>query len=127
MNIIGPDTMIFGVDDLDGSVQFLTDYGLRKAEGGSLGASFEALDGTTAVVRHSSDRGLARAVAAAPNLREVIYGVGDAGTLQKIGAELSRDRDVKQGNDGVVHSTDHDGYPIGYSAGYAYGLEVSGG
>jgi len=114
VNIIGPDSMIFGVDDLDGSMRFLADYGLHKTEAGSHGATFEALDGTSAVVRHSSDRGLAKAVAPSPNVREVIYGVGDTTSLQKIGAELTRDREVRQGSDGVIHSTDHDGYPIGF-------------
>lgn len=114
MNIIGPDTMIFGVDDLDGSIRYLSDYGLHKTEGGSHGATFEALDGTSVVVRHSSDRGLAKAVAPSPNVREVIHGVADAPSLQKIAAELTRDREVRQGSDGVLHSTDHDGYPIGF-------------
>jgi catechol 2,3-dioxygenase-like lactoylglutathione lyase family enzyme len=106
--------MIFGVDDLDGAMRFLSDYGLTRTEAGPHGATFEALDGTSAVVRHSSDRGLVRAVASSPNVREVVYGVGDPASLRKIGAELTRDREVRQGSDGVIHSTDHDGYPIGF-------------
>ncbi|HVN99007.1 MAG TPA: VOC family protein [Steroidobacteraceae bacterium] len=114
MKIIGPDTLIFGVDDIDGSCRFLTDYGLKRVEGGSKGATFEALDGTGVVVRTAGDAGLPAPVAGAPNIREQVYGVADAATLAAIGAELARDREVRQGADGVLHSVDDDGYPLGF-------------
>jgi catechol 2,3-dioxygenase-like lactoylglutathione lyase family enzyme len=114
VNIIGPDSLIFGVEDLDGAKQYLTDYGLQKVDASASGATFEALDGTSAVVRRSSDPGLAPAIAPSPNLREAVYGVADQWTLERIGAELGRDRNVRQAGDGVLHSTDEDGYPIGF-------------
>ncbi len=36
MNILGPDYLVFGVDDLAGCRQFLLDYGLREQENGFL-------------------------------------------------------------------------------------------
>ena len=114
MNIIGLDSLCFGVEDFDASLKYLEDYGLRRTESGRHGATFEALDGTSAVVRRASDAGLPKAVAAAPNLREKTYGVADEWTLRRIGAELSRDREVRQGSDGILHAHDDDGYPIAF-------------
>ena len=40
MRIIGPDELIFGVDDMEACRAFLSDYGLQEKPGGT----FEALD-----------------------------------------------------------------------------------
>jgi len=114
LKILGPEALVFGVDDLDACFKYLTDYGLKKVDSAPSGATFEALDGTCAVVRKSGDAGLPAAVAAAPNIRDQIYGVADQATLEAIGAELSRDREVKAGSDGVLRSLDDTGYPIGF-------------
>lgn len=114
MNILGPDYLLFGVDDLDACYKYLSDYGLKKVDSASSGATFEALDGTAVVVRKSGDPGLPTAVAAAPNIREQIYGVADKASLEAIGANLGRDRPVVQGSDGVLRTVDDTGYPIGF-------------
>jgi catechol 2,3-dioxygenase-like lactoylglutathione lyase family enzyme len=114
VKILGPDSLIFGVDELDACYGYLTDYGLRKVDAAPSGASFEALDGTSIVVRKAADPGLPPPIAAAPNIREQIYGVADQATLEAIGAELSRDREVTQGSDGIVRAHDDTGYPLGF-------------
>ena len=58
MKILGPESLVFGVDDLDACFKYLTDYGLKKTDSAPSGATFEALDGTCAVVRKASDPGL---------------------------------------------------------------------
>jgi catechol 2,3-dioxygenase-like lactoylglutathione lyase family enzyme len=114
VKILGPEALVFGVDDLDACFKYLTDYGLKQVDSAPSGATFEALDGTCAVVRKSGDAGLPAPVAAAPNIRDQIYGVADRATLEAIGAELSRDREVKSGSDGVLRSHDDTGYSIGF-------------
>jgi catechol 2,3-dioxygenase-like lactoylglutathione lyase family enzyme len=114
LKILGPEALVFGVDDLDACFKYLTDYGLKQVDSAPSGAAFEALDGTCAVVRKSGDAGLPAPIAAAPNIRDQIYGVADQATLEAIGAELSRDREVKAGSDGVLRSHDDSGYPIGF-------------
>lgn len=54
MNIIGPDALVFGVDDLAACRQYLIDYGLHDAGNGR----FEALDGTAVVIRQADDPAL---------------------------------------------------------------------
>jgi hypothetical protein len=114
VKILGPDALVFGVDDLDSCYRYLTDYGLKKVDAAPSGATFEALDGTAAVVRRATDPGLPPPISAAPNIRDQIYGVADKATLDAIGAELSKDRDVRHGADGVLHSVDDTGYAIGF-------------
>lgn len=46
MNVIGPDYLVFGVDDFPTYVQYLTDYGLAPTQVSSNVVWFEALDGT---------------------------------------------------------------------------------
>ena len=46
MDIVGVDTAVFGVEDLDAARNFCRDYGLKEVEHGAAGASFEAQDGT---------------------------------------------------------------------------------
>jgi catechol 2,3-dioxygenase-like lactoylglutathione lyase family enzyme len=114
MKILGPDLLIFGVEDVDACIKCVTDYGLTKVESGSSGGVFEAMDGTGVLIRHASDASLAPATAPSPNIRETLYGVADKATLQAVGAELSKDREVKLLPNGAIRSVDDDGYPIGF-------------
>ena len=59
MNIIGPDALVFGVDDLAACSQYLADYGLKDVGAGR----FEALDGTAVIVRPKDDASLPPAMA----------------------------------------------------------------
>ena len=61
MNIIGPDALVFGVDDVDACTKYLTAYGLEPVGDGR----FEALDGTAIVIRHRGDASLPAADLAA--------------------------------------------------------------
>lgn len=114
MNIIGPDSLIFGVEDFDASRKYLLDYGLKEIEGGSTGGTFAAADGTSMIVRKASDTSLPPATAPSPNCRESLYGVTDKATLNAIAAELSKDREVKELPGGIIRSTDEDGYYISF-------------
>ena len=58
MKIIGPDFLVFGVDDLAACRQFLVDYGLRPVDVSERGGTFVALDGTGVQIRHKDDPAL---------------------------------------------------------------------
>ena len=83
MKILGPDFLVFGVEDLDACVKCVEDYGLTQVESGPSGATFEAMDGTGMIIRKSGDGSLAPAVSASPNIRETLYGVADKATLDE--------------------------------------------
>ena len=109
MNIIGPDALVFGVDDVGACAQYLIDYGLKDAGGGR----FEALDGTAVVIRAKNDTSLPPGLGTASMLRETVYGVADAKTLDAIEAELRRDREVTH-RDGVLRCADDMGFALAF-------------
>ena len=114
MKIMGIDRAVLAVEEMDDAKRFLQDFGLTEVELGTAGSNFETLNGTDVVLRGANDAGLPAAVGPLAGIRETIWGVSDAAELQKIGNELSRDRQVTQGNDGVLRSTDATGYGIGF-------------
>jgi catechol 2,3-dioxygenase-like lactoylglutathione lyase family enzyme len=114
MNIIGPDTLVFGVDDVVAAGRFAQDYGLLPSRDATRPGVFEALDGTSITIRHSDDPDLPPPIAPAPNIREVIYGCVDQAGVDAVRVELEKDRAVRQDADGTIHAVDDDGYPIAF-------------
>lgn len=110
MKIIGPDALVFGVDDVAACAQYLTDYGLSP---GATPGHFEALDGTAVVIRAKDDPSLHAPMGTASMLRETVYGVADQHSLDAIAAELAKDRAVSR-DDGVVRATDDMGFALAF-------------
>ncbi|CUH82200.1 VOC family protein [Tropicibacter naphthalenivorans] len=109
MRIIGPDELIFGVDNVDASRTFLTDYGLADVGDGT----FEALDGTAVTIRARDDASLPPALETGSMLRRTVWGVEDQASLDAIEAELSKDREVVKAN-GQLLCKDDAGFEIGF-------------
>jgi hypothetical protein len=108
VNIIGPDALVFGVDDVDACEKYLTAYGLEPVGDGR----FEALDGTAIVIRHRSDASLPAAMETGNMLRQVVYGVADEASLGQIAAELAHDRQIQRLEGGAVEAQDDLGFPL---------------
>lgn len=126
MKIIGPDYLVFGVDNLDDCVQYLIDYGLKPREQDESGAFLEALDGTGVLVRKRQDPRLPAPMETANTLRETVYGVADEETLQAIESELRKDRDVVRGADGVLRAVDDMGFALGFQITQRRTLDLTG-
>jgi len=114
MNIIGPDALVFGVDDVAACSRYLTDYGLQPVGVTSAGGRFEAVDGTAIVLAREDDPALPQGLGTASRLRKTIYGVADQATLEAIARELGRDREVKSLPDGSIESVDDMGFTLGF-------------
>ena len=110
MNIIGPDSLVFGVDDVDACSDYFTDYGLSPAGNGV----FEALDGTSVVIKPRDDASLPAPLETASMLRKTVYGVADQPTLDAIADELGTDRDVTTLGDGSLETVDDLGFALGF-------------
>ena len=110
MNIIGPDSLLFGVDDVDACSEYFVDFGLKAVEDGR----FEALDGTSVVIKPQNDASLPAPLETGSMLRKTVYGVANQATLDVIRAELGRDREVKQLDDGSLESFDDLGFVLGF-------------
>ena len=85
MNIIGLDALVFGVDDVAATTQYLTDFGLTPVGVSAAGGRFEALDGTALVIARKDDPALPPPMDTATQLRKIVFGVRDeAGCLRAI-------------------------------------------
>jgi catechol 2,3-dioxygenase-like lactoylglutathione lyase family enzyme len=120
MNIIGPDALVFGVDDVAACELYLADYGLRPAGGGR----FEALDGTYVQVRARDDGSLPPPLPTGTMLRKTLYGVADQATLDALAAELGKDREVKRLADGSIEAQDDVGFVLGFQVTLRRTLEL---
>jgi len=114
MGIVGVDSAVFGVEDVEAARKFCRDYGLTEVEHGASGAAFEALDGTNVVLRRSDDTSLPPAPVKGSTGRETVWGVSDKNALEQIGAELAKDRQVRRDPAGVLHTTDDEGLALGF-------------
>lgn len=111
MNILGPDTLVFGVDDVAACERFLIDYGLQATGKGR----FEALDGTGVEIRRRDDPALPKwDLTTANMLRKSIYGVRDASVLEQIKHEFEGEREVKVFSDGSLELVDDLGFTLGF-------------
>tara|TARA_R110000751_G_scaffold234229_3_gene335605 strand:+ start:229377 stop:230306 length:930 start_codon:yes stop_codon:yes gene_type:complete len=110
MRIIGPDELVFGVDNVEASEAFLTDYGLTPAGNGR----FNALDNTAISVRPKDDPSLPAPMRTATMLRQTIWGVENQPSLDDIEAELSKDRKVAKADDGTISCQDDAGFEIAF-------------
>lgn len=114
MKIIGPDLLVFGVDDVEGCKTYLTDFGLTPSQIDDTGWMFAALDGTGVVIRHRDDPKLPPVLGSGNMLRQQVFGVVDAATLDQIEAELSRDRRVTRLADGSLETLDDLGFALSF-------------
>jgi catechol 2,3-dioxygenase-like lactoylglutathione lyase family enzyme len=114
MNILGPDALVFGVDDVAACAQYLTDYGLDPVGVTAKGGRFEALDGTSIIIAHKDEASLPPSLGTSSMLRKTIYGVADKATLDAIAAELGRDREVRKLADGSIEAADDMGFVLGF-------------
>lgn len=110
MRIIGPDELVFGVDNRDACEAFLTDFGLTAAGDGR----FEALDKTAIRLCATDDPDLPAPLPTNSWLRQTIWGVEDQATLDAIETELSKDRDVAKAADGTLSCKDDAGFQIAF-------------
>jgi catechol 2,3-dioxygenase-like lactoylglutathione lyase family enzyme len=114
MKIVGPDALLFGVDNIPEGAKFLTDYGLQPVDVGAGGGRFQALDGTYVELREKADPSLPPPMGPASKLRKTLYGVADSETLRAVAEELAKDREVRQLDDGSIETMDDMGFVLGF-------------
>ena len=106
--------LVYGVDDIETCTRFLDDWGLENKEGGAKGATFTTLENQTFIIKDINDSSLSTPYEDGPTVREVVWGVDSKESLDAIGAELSKDRDVTEDADGGLHAYDELGIGISF-------------
>ena len=112
MNIVGLDSLRFGVDDIALCARYFTEYGLQPVDAGDAGGRFEAMDGTSIEIRYADDVALPPRMGPGCKLRQTVYGVTDEQELARIANELAKDRNVTRTDDGAVECIDDMGFAL---------------
>jgi catechol 2,3-dioxygenase-like lactoylglutathione lyase family enzyme len=107
--------LTYGVADMAAGVRYFEDLGLKKLDAGASGAEFSTPTNQRVVLRRVDDPSLPRAPESGPTMRETTWGVDSKAALEALGAELSRDRDVKVDAEGTLHSHDVTGFAIAFA------------
>lgn len=127
MNIIGPDLLVFGVDDVPACHEFLTAYGLMaQTYSPQTGGVYHALDGTGLEIRRRDDPSLPTALKTGSMLRLTVLGVTDQAALEEVATELGRDRQVLRLADGTIRCEDDQGFALSFRVTTRQSLAIEG-
>jgi catechol 2,3-dioxygenase-like lactoylglutathione lyase family enzyme len=111
--ILGVETAVYGIDDVEASTRFFTDYGLRLDRKESDRVVFELADGSKVELRDANDPKLPKTWYAGNGIKETIWGVDTEASLERLVTDLKTDREVRRDNDGTAHFIADDGMPQG--------------
>jgi catechol 2,3-dioxygenase-like lactoylglutathione lyase family enzyme len=117
MGIHGIASVTYAVEDVPLCTRFFTDFGLERQEVSDTGATLTTLQGQEVRLRPLGDSSLPAGPEEGPTVREVVWGVDSADDLQRLGTALAVDRDVREDDDGSLHTTDLSGFGIGLAVG----------
>lgn len=112
MAIVGIESAIFGVEDLELCTRFWDDFGLAPVTRSPEESVFEVASGSKVVVRRKDDPKLPRAWFQGSGVRETVWGVDTEAALEKLVAGLVCDREVQRDVDGTAHFLADDGMPL---------------
>ena len=91
MAILGIESVIFGVEDLERCTRFWDDFGLVAVARTADESVFEVASGSKVVVRRKDDRRLPPAYFEGSGVRETVWGVDTPESLEKLVAGLARE------------------------------------
>ena len=109
MTIKRVEGIIYGVEDMPMCIEFLENWGLDKIEAGSTGAEFKTPENQTVSLRLNNDPDLPATNEDGPTAREIIWGVDSKEALDKLGGDLTSDREVTEDKGGTLHTRDTSG------------------
>ena len=112
MAIVGIESLVYGVEDLEQCKRFFEDFGLRLLSVSETAVEFEVDEGSRVILRLRSDPDLPQSSLVGTGVREVIWGVDSAEHVRKLAENLARDRDFKTDTDGTVHFLTDCGLPM---------------
>jgi catechol 2,3-dioxygenase-like lactoylglutathione lyase family enzyme len=115
MKIMRIESLVYGVEDLEAGKRYLDDWGVASVDRGQKGTDYVLPSGQTIALRDAADRSLPEPVEAGSTLREIVWGVDDAASLDALGAELGKDQKVARGSDGILRGRDPWGLSIGFA------------
>jgi len=112
MSIVGIESVVYGVEDLDTCTRFYEDFGLPLLRRDAASAEFRLPDGARVELRDLRDPQLPAAWFEGSGMREVCFGVDSHAALEALATEVARDREVERAADGSVRFVAEGGLPL---------------
>jgi catechol 2,3-dioxygenase-like lactoylglutathione lyase family enzyme len=103
MAIIGIESLVYGVTDVNESARFFDDFGLKRQTTTPTAVRFELPEGSSVVIRSNDDPAIPASSLVGTGVREVIWGVDTPESLASIAEDLGRDRKIHRDADGGLH------------------------
>ena len=113
MAIVGIESLVYGVQNVETSRRYFEDFGLRLVSDDGAAAVFRLPEGSSVIVRHRGDAALPTSDMVGDGVREVIWGVDRADSLETLVAGLSGDREVRRDADGTARFVTDFGVAMG--------------
>ncbi|MFT4089468.1 MAG: VOC family protein [Asticcacaulis sp.] len=112
MAILGIESVVFGVDDLDLCARFWEDLGLYPVRHTADEHIFETQNGSRIIIRLRGDARLPTAYSHQVGVHETVWGVDTQAAYDALVADLRTDRDVVIDAEGIAHFSADDGMPL---------------
>jgi hypothetical protein len=113
MAIIGIESLVYGVEDLDKSIKFFEDFGLARSPEAAEGASFTLPEGSRIILLPLGHAALpAKTLVNGAGVQEIVWGVDSQPALDRLASKVATAVDVTKGDDGVIHFTPPFGVPM---------------
>jgi hypothetical protein len=113
MAILGMETLVYCVDDVQKSVDYFEDFGLRLFERDAGRARFKLPDTSNVVIQSIRDKPIKRSQVHGIGVHEVIWGVDCQEHLDQIANRVGADRELERDSDGTVRFLADGGIAMG--------------
>ena len=123
MDVLGIDEITYGADDLPGCKTFFLDWGLKLVDESASALVFETMNACRVIVRPCDDPALPPAIEAGPTLREVVWGLSSAETLERFRAIVHALPDPVDGGD-RIGCTDPNGLAVRFQVSRKHDVDV---
>lgn len=112
MSIVGIQTLLYGVDDVEKCTRFFDDFGLPLTFSDEKHAVFTLEEGSQVIIRHVDDPMIPKSAVVGTGVREVTWAVDTPQAYDELVEDLSRDRELKIDDNGVAHFLTDCGLPM---------------
>jgi catechol 2,3-dioxygenase-like lactoylglutathione lyase family enzyme len=113
MSILGVESAVFGVDDLETCTRFWEDFGLNPVSRDATESIFDLPSGSRVIVRKRGDHRLPPENFDKPGVKMTVWGVDTQESLEKLVEGLAVDREVTRDPDGSAFCQAPDGQWFG--------------
>jgi len=113
MSIIGIETIVYAVNDVEECTRYFVDFGLPLLEISAEHSHFRLDEGSNVLIYHINDPAVPKSSLVGPGVCKIIWGVDRQDSLDRLLKDLGRDREVTLDSAGTAHFLADNGLAIG--------------